>query len=239
MRKKYATLLVVLASVCSFAVGAPADQRSYVWTYEYRTVEKGRAEVETYLTFATPDMGDIEHTMVSEHQIELEVGMTERFDFSIYQVFAQAPDEAIKYKKFKLRSRYRIGEKGKYVVDPLIYLEYKGKPNFSEHGIESKLILAKDIGKTNISVNSIFEWERDDEWEFELEYAAGGSYEINELLRAGLEAKGSKHGHYVGPVLSHGREDLWVSVGSAFKMGAVTEGRPEWQMRMVLGIGIR
>ncbi len=166
-----------------------ADKRSYVWTYEYKTVERGKAEVESYFTLSTPNIRQLEGTMSSEHQIELEVGMTERFDFSIYQVFNQNPNEGLKYKGFKLRSRYKIGEKGSYILDPLIYLEYKGKTDFSEHGIECKLILAKDVGRFNISVNPIFEFERENEWIFEPEYAIGTSYEISKLLRLGLEAK--------------------------------------------------
>ena len=216
-----------------------ADQRFYVWTYEYKTVEKGGAEVENYFTLSTPDIGHIKGTTSSEHQIELEVGMTERFDFSIYQIFNQDPGGGLKYKGFKLRSRYKIGKKGNYILDPLIYLEYKGKPDFSEHGIEFKLILARDMGRFNVSLNPIFEFEREDEWEFEPAYAIGASYEISQLLRVGLEAKGSEYGHYLGPVISHGREDLWVTLGSAVKIGGVEEGKPEFQIRMLLGVGVK
>jgi len=163
--------------------------------------------------------------------------MTERFDFSIYQIFAQKPEGELRYEGFKLRSRYKIGEKGRYILDPLIYLEYKGKPDFSEHGIEFKLILAKDIGRFNISLNPILSFERVTKWEFEPEYAIGMSYEVNKLFRVGFEAKGSEDGHYIGPVISHGRENLWVTLGSAFKIGEIKEGKPEFQIRMLLGIG--
>lgn len=232
-----AKLLFTFLSILLFSWQAFADRRSYVWTYEYNTVEKGEAELESYFTLSTPDIGKIKGSMSSNHQIELEVGMTERFDFAIYQVFNQNPGEGLKYKGFKLRIRYKIGEKGKYFLDPLIYFEYKGKPDFSEHGIEFKLILAKDIGRFNVSLNPIIEFEREDEWEVKPEYAIAMSYEINELLRVGLEAKGNEKGHYIGPVISHGREDLWIALGSAFKIGEMKEGKPEFQIRMLLGIG--
>lgn len=235
--KQSLVLLFPFLSILFFSFEAFADRRSYVWTYEYKTVGKGEAEVESYFTLSTPDIGEIKGRMSSEHQIELEVGMTERFDFSIYQVFNQNPGEELKYKGFKLRARYKIGKKGKYFLDPLIYFEYKGKPDFSEHGIEFKLILAKDIGRFNISFNPIFEFEREDKWEFEPKYAIGMSYEISELLRVGLEAKGSENGHYIGPVISHGKEDLWVALGSALKIGKIKEGKPEFQIRMLLGVG--
>jgi len=236
MKNKYLAFLVLLSSTLWSASWTFADKRSYVWTYEYKTVEKGKAEIESYFTLSTADIGKVKGTMVSEHQIELEVGMTESFDFAIYHVFNQNPGEGLKYEGFKLRSRYKIGKKGKYLLDPLIYLEYKGQPDFSEHGIEFKLILAKDSGRFNVSLNPIFEFERKAKWEFEPEYAMGISYDVSELLRVGFEAKGSEYGHYLGLVISHGREALWVTLGSALKMGRVKEGKPEFQIRMLLGI---
>ena len=235
MKSKCFILSLLLASVLGLTSPAFAA-RSYVWTYEYKTAEKEEVEVEYYFTLSTPDIGQIEGTMASEHQIELELGITERFDFSVYQVFNQNPGEGLKYKGFKLQSRYKIGKKGRYILDPLLYLEYKGKPDFSEHGIEFKSILAKDIGRFNIALNPIFGFEREDEWEFEPEYAIGMSYEIGEMLKVGLEAKGSEHGHYISPVISHRREDFWIALGSAFKTGEIKEGKPEFQIRVVLGI---
>ncbi len=227
---------LTLLTVC-LAFQASADNRSYVWTYEYKTVERGRAEVEAYFTLSTPDAGRFSGITSAEHQLELEVGMTERFDFSIYQTFSQTPDEGLNYKGFKLRGRYKIGESGKFVVDPLVYLEYKGEPNFYKHGVEFKLILAKDIGRFNVAVNPIGELEREAEWEFKPKYAVGASYKIGELLRVGAEGKGGESGHYLGPVISHGRDNLWVALGSANRLGKAAEDTPEFQLRMLLGIG--
>ncbi len=237
MRNRYYTLLLVVGAKFLLSFDAFADQRFYVWTYEYKTLDRGRGEVEDYLTLSTPDMGHVEGTMGAEHQIELEVGMTERYDFAIYQVFNQNPGQSLKYEGFKLRSRYRLGNKGKAMLDPLVYLEYIGVPDFSSHAIEIKLILARDMGRFNIALNPIFELEKEREWELEPEYAIGSSYEISQILRVGLEAKGSEHGHYLGPVVSHGRENLWFTLGSALKIGKIEGGRPEFQIRMLLGIG--
>jgi hypothetical protein len=237
MKNKLLILFIIFVFAFLFSNIAFGDKRFYVWTYEYKTIGEGESEVESYFTLSTPDIEKIKGTMSSEHQIELEIGKTKRFDIAIYQIFNQEPNEEFKYRGFKLRLRYKIGEKGKYFFDPLIYLEYKGKPDFSEHGIEFKIILAKDIGRFNISLNPILEIEREDEWEFEPEYAIGMSYEINQLLRLGLEAKGSKNGHYIGPVISHGRDNLWVALGSAFKISEIKEKKPEFQIRMILGIG--
>ncbi len=236
--KSYNVLVLTVFLIVFMAVPeCMADWRSYVWTYEYQTVDRGDAELESYFTLSTPEIDRMEGITTTDFQLELEVGMTERYDFSIYQIFEQAPEGSLRYKGYKLRSRYRFGEKGRYPLDPLIYVEYKGKPDFSEHGIELKLILAKDIGATNIALNPILEFERDGEWEVEPEYAVGITRRISDLLKFGLEAKGGESGHYIGPVISHGRDDLWVSLGSAIKLGDVDEGKPEFQIRLLMAVG--
>ena len=144
------------------------------------------------------------------------------------------------YKGYKLRWRYRIGEKNQYLLDPLLYLEYHGKPDFSKHGIETKIILAKETTNMIISFNPVLEFEiEQDENEIEAEYAAGLSYKINKLLRAGFEIKGSENGHYFGPTISHGVHDIWFSLGSAFAVGSVKGEKPDMEIRMIMGIGIK
>ena len=238
MRSKYFFLACFLL-ILLLAPQVFADQRSYVWTYEYKTVERGKAELENYFTISTPDIEEFEGKTNAEHRVELEVGMTNNFDFAIYQIFEQPANGNFRYKRYQLRARYKIGEKGQLPLDPLIYFEYKGKPDFSEHGIEFKLVLAKDIGKLNFALNPVLEFGRkNDEWETKTGYAAGLTYKcIGELLSVGLEAKGSKNGHYIGPTVSHGEKELWIAVGTLFGYAEIAEGKPEFQMRMLLGIG--
>ncbi len=216
-----------------------ADKRSYVWTYEYQTMEAGEVELEHYLSFSTPSSNSFNGVTTTEHNIEIEVGMTDRFDFSIYQVFKQLPESQFQYTGYKLRFRYRLGEKGDYLIDPLLYFEYKGKPDFSEHGYEGKLILAKDFGKINIAVNPVFEYEyKNSEWESELKYNAGISYRLDGLLKVGLEARGGENGHYIGPVISHGTGKAYVALGSAIAMTDIKNDKPEMMIRMILGINL-
>ena len=238
MKHKILLSLTIFTVMFLSAADISADQRWYVWTYEYKTVKAGTGELESYYTLSTDDIESLEGNMDTEFKIEMEFGMTDRFDFSIYQVFTQKAEKEFKYKGFQLRARYKIGEKDRYILDPLIYLEYKGKPDFSEHGIEFKLILAKDIGRFNLALNPILEFEYEDEWEFEPEYTVGISYEFIESLRLGLEAKGSEYANYIGPVIAHGKGNLWITLGSAFSIGEVKEGKPEFQLRMLLGIGL-
>jgi len=226
-------IIMILANIVK------ADKRSYVWTYEYQTMEAGEVELEHYLTFSTPSSESFNSITTTEHNVEIEVGMTDRFDFSIYQVFKQAPESEFQYSGYKLRFRYRLGEKGDYFVDPLLYFEYKGKPDFSEHGYEGKLILAKDFGNINIALNPVIEYEyEDDEWESEVKYNAGISYKFGGLLKIGLETRGGENGHYVGPVISHGTGKAWIALGSAFAITDIKNNKPEMMIRMILGINL-
>ena len=226
---------LIILSLITFCI---ADQRHFVWTYEYKTVSRGEAEFEHYYTTSYPNASDLSVSTKTGHQLELEIGMNERFDFAIYHQFEQ--QDSFAYKGYKLRGRYRIGEKNQYILDPLLYLEYHGKPDFSEHGIESKLILAKETEKVIVSFNPVLEIEiEDDESEIETEYAMGLTYKINKILNAGIEFKGSEYGHYWGPTISHGTHDIWFSLGSAFALGAVKEGKAEMEIRMIIGVGIK
>ena len=216
-----------------------ADQRRFVWTYEYKTLSQGEAEFEHYYTTAYPNSSDLSENLIINHQFEIEIGMNDRFDFAFYHQFEQSQSN-FNYKGYKLRWRYRIGEKNQHLLDPILYLEYHGKPDFSEHKIESKIILAKETNNIIASLNPIIEFEiKDNENEMELEYAAGITYKINKVLNMGIEFKGSEYGHYWGPVISHGINDIWVSLGSAMAINQIKENKPESEIRMIIGVGIK
>ena len=215
-----------------------ADQRHFVWTYEYKTVKGGEAEFEHYYTTSYPNSSYLSNGTKVGHQLELEIGMNERFDFAVYHQFEQK--DSFIYKGYKFRGRYILGEQNQYLLDPLIYLEYHGKPDFLEYAIESKLILAKETEKMIISFNPALEIEiEDNENEIEIEYAAGLTYKLNKLFNIGIEFKGSEYGHYWGPTISHGTHDVWFSLGSLLAMGTITEEKPEVEMRMIMGIGLK
>ena len=123
-----------MVSIAGFCI---ADQRHFIWTYEYKTVNRGEVEFEHYYTTSYPNSSYLSNGTKVGHQLELEIGMNERFDFAVYHQFEQKNN--LIYNGYKLRGRYRIGEQNQYFLDPLLYLEYHGKPDFSEHGIDTEL----------------------------------------------------------------------------------------------------
>jgi len=214
-----------------------ADHRNFVWTYQYMTMEPGKTEFELYHTLSATDPSHFETTGSNELNMEFEIGMTPHFDFAIYQVFQAANDGKINYGGFKLRSRYKIGNKNDFWLDPLIYLEYSANANFTEQEIEPKLILAKDIGNFKFSFNPYLSIEKGKgEWEFEPNYAFGACYEVSKLFGIGLEAKGNKDGNYIGPTISHGSEKAWFSFSVVHSIGTPEATHPKLQARLILGL---
>lgn len=236
--KKY---FIILSIICCITITPKAftDMRSYVWTYEYLIMDTGRAEIEHYFTVQAAKLKDIKGQASIGHRLELEVGMTNHFDFAIYQNFSQSPGKNFAYTGFDLRARFLIGEKGQFPLDPLIYIEYGNNSDFSASKFEGKLVLAKDIGRLNIAINPILEFEQEgNEWAFVPSYAVGVRYEFSRLFRLGFEFKGDKDAHYVGAVFSHGKENLWIAAGPMFMFSNNPKGKGEFIFRSIIGLGL-
>src|SRR3990170_1904243 len=121
-----------------------ADRRSYVWTYEYLTMPKGETELEYYLDFKEKELND-KTTSAWKHQLEIEHGLTDRWDMSIYQVFSQENGEPLKYEELKLRTRYRLS-KAETEVEYAVGLSYQFSPSL-KIGLEGK----GDLGESRNS----------------------------------------------------------------------------------------
>ena len=231
--KRILTAVVALAGMAGWAV---ADQRSFTRVYEYSTLERGRAELEHYLTFSAPSGGFGGRSQV-EHQVELEVGMNDHFDVGIYQVFVQEPGSGLAYDEIKVRGRYRIAEKGAYPVDTLVYLEGVNSADSSRQEVEAKLVLAHDFGNVTLSVNPVFEGVKTAGWESEPGYAVGLAWKPLPLLSLGAEAYGDKDAHYAGPVLAHGNGNFWMALGLAMRHTGTDEHGPKTAVRLLTGWG--
>ncbi len=230
----------VLALTVLFAGSSFADKRSYVWTYEYMTMLKGRLETEYYLTPKVPDWNK-SSVNSWEHQLELEYGITDRWDIGGYVQFEQENTKdksTFNYEGFKLKTKYRIGEKDQYPVDALLYLEYIRPSDLSKPNVfEGKIVVAKDIGKLNLAYNQIIEIKTDMDEKVEHEYAAGMSYEIFPSFRLGVESTGNytESKYYVGPTIATTliKRKAYLALGAGF---GVTEKSDDLQARVIVGL---
>ena len=217
---------------------AQADRRRYVWTYEYMTMWKGKFELEYYLTTQLPDAGNSKINSW-KHELELEYGITNRWDISMYQRFKQTNTEEkseFKYDGFKLRTRYRIGDKGMLPIDILLYMEYIRDADFSKPNVlEGKIILARDFGPLNLAFNQIVKQALESGGETEVEYTAGTSYKLHRVVSLGIESKGNftEGKYYIGPTVALNTGRLWFNMGA---LAGLTSKSDDVMARLIVGL---
>jgi len=213
---------------------AQAAQRNFVWTEEYGTLAKGNAEVEFWNTAVT---ADIQTRNASDwtQQVELEYGITDHFNASLYQVYEQTADEpSLTYLGYKVELKYRIAEKNELPVDVLLYAENEQLNDEDGPRFEGKIILAKEIGKLGVAYNQIYE-HRYASGKEEHEYAAGVSYEVLPYFRLGVESKGSysENQYAAGPTLAWVGNRIWADIGAVYGLNKKTDDR---QVLFILGV---
>lgn len=231
---KYFLYIFLVISI--FVSSAYADRRSYVWTYQYMTMPEGFTELEFYQTtkLAQKDLW--------EYRFEVEHGLTDRWDFSVYQIFAQKEDEDFKWSAVQFRTRYRFGETGQFFIDPLIYLEYNRKIDLTApNKVEAKVILAKTMKKFNLALNPLYELFFAPGLKQELGMDVGFSYEfspkfilgVESVTRLEFEDDETETGSYFGPTVSFASGKWWYTIGAAF---GLTEDSDDARIRFLMGI---
>ena len=212
-----------------------AHARTYVWTQEYKTLPKGGAEIESHTISKVPDVGKHSGENSWTYEQELEYGVTDHLSVSHYEQWETGNREGFddngvpnkdvtKYAGFKFESKYRIGESGKYWVDPLVYFEYEYDPRErfegAPHTLESKIILSKDFGRFNATYNQIMDSKLGHKGRTEHEYTLGFNYEVLEGFRTGVEVSGqywnpsvNRNEIAVGPTLAYEGKYFWIAVG--------------------------
>ena len=214
-------LLAAAATILCAAAPARADRKFYLFTYQYATLPKGAAELETWITREDDD--SVPRQVDGQLQIEGEFGVTDRFDVSLYTILQKEGSGSLDWDASKIEMKYRLGEPGKWPVDVELYAEYE-QP-FQVHGWgepELKLILARDFGAVNVAGNLIFFKPVDDETGRHLswhkEWSLGASYELSPRVNLGVEGHGSftRSSAKIGPVLSYQGEKAWVAIGPYF-----------------------
>ena len=203
-------IIVLLAAT---TVAANADVRPYTWAYGYMTPAQGELELEWWGEFRK----GIESSFVSP-QLEVEYGLTDHWVAGLYGVFEKEGAEPWGT-EIKLEQRYRLFEPGVLPVDTAFYLEYAHNLKEGADELEEKIILSKDIGSFNATVNLIAE-ENFRTSETEYGYAGGASYQLSEGIRPGVEAfggwEGSESQHYVGPPVQVSLGKVWLNAGMGF-----------------------
>lgn len=240
MKQLQYLLLLTLLVIFALPATSNADRRKYVWTYQYVTIPQGETELEFYQTTKLKPEPSLDEW---EYRIEVETGLSDRWDFSVYQIFSQVDGSDLNWNAVQLRTRYRFGEAGQYFMDPLLYLEYQRKLDLGDpNKFEAKLILAKDNGQLNIAINPIYELFFGPGTEHEIGLDAGLSWEFSPRFVAGLESTsrrvledGEEIKSYFGPTLSVASGHWWYTFGVGF---GITDESDDARVRFLMGVGL-
>ncbi|GEJ57250.1 hypothetical protein [Anaeromyxobacter diazotrophicus] len=246
MNEKLTVAAVLAAAAVLLApAAARADRRYYGETYNAVTAPPGGLDVELWSTLTQPKAGSGDRQFW-RHQVELETGITPRWDVALYNVFDRVQGETLQYQATKIETRYRLSDYGEWFVDPVLYLEVKKEWTADKPlGFEGKLILGKDVGPLNVSVNALYELELipGGGREHELGYATGLSYELAPWVRAGGEVFGAWHKaddagdwaseHYAGPAVSFAWGRTWLVLAGGF---GLTDTSQKNQLRAIFAL---
>lgn len=240
--------LFIFAAFCGSlpASQAYAHERTYAFNEEYRTLAKGSFEVESHTRFKMPDRKQTDANKW-EFQQELEYGVTDRLSIAHYEIWQVENqngngDDNGTYKGFKFETKYRIGEKGQFWVDPLLYLEWQTevRDHDNPNGLEGKIVLSKDLGLLNLNYNQIMESKLGAGGRTEHAYTFGANYEILEGLRPGVELKGNywkpssnRNQLAIGPSLAWSNQYFWITGGVLF---GANHAADDIQSRVIVGI---
>ncbi|HSD26995.1 MAG TPA: hypothetical protein VLL75_06795, partial [Vicinamibacteria bacterium] len=199
-----------------------ADRRYYGQTYNAVTAPKGSLDVELWTTYYDPPNGAAAGTpSLWRHQLELETGITDRWDVAVYGIARQIESEDPEFESVKLETRYALAPPGAWPVDTVLYFE--AKKTFVDEkpwSIEEKVILGKDLGRLNLSLNAAVEQEFEEgEVKWEGSYALGSSWELIPALRLGAEVFGVVEKEEIAP----GEEELeglvWAGPAASIAVG--------------------
>jgi hypothetical protein len=218
--------ITTLLSVISLSP-AFAQDRYFVWSYQYGTEEPTEFELESNSFFNTPSLSDNVHSL--NQQFELEYGVTGNFQLGLYQVFGRDyPSGGLSAKSSKIEALYKLAPTNTLPVDPMIYFEYSRDWNFTNpNGAEAKIILSKEVGKFYGTLNGIAEYEFGGRTDFTPELSAGLSYKLLDGLRIGVEGFSTLsdeteaddedlQGTALGPTISISTPWLWITTGASF-----------------------
>ncbi len=229
------TRLIVIYAAALAALPSPAraDRRYYGETYNAATAEPGGFDVEIWSTLQQPPrQGGVQSWV---HQLELETGLTDRWDVALYNVFEYQQGDVLRYQALKVESRYRLSQPGEWVVDPVLYLELRKELIADEPwAVEEKVIVAKDLRRLNLSLNLLAEQELLPGGGTELEwgYSAGASWEVTPMVRLGAEAWGAWRrpagGSYeftawAGPALALAASRTWLVLAAGWGLNDASD----------------
>lgn len=240
-------LLITACAAALLPTLADAGVRRFTFVYEATTGRPGSVDFENWITFGTHKPNDHDFRELAFRH-ELEIGLTERLQASIYLADWQSEHgERTSYSGSAVELLYNLTNP---VADPVglaVYQEYKIGRRFFEW--ESKVIAQKNLGRFVAAYNATLEaeWEGDglEERNGELQQSLGVSYEVNARLAFGVEClheiafpeweKAGRGVFFAGPNASIRAGNLWATVTALAQLTEAGD-EPDLQLRTIVGV---
>ena len=241
--------LIVLVAV-ALPAAAHADRRALTQTSEYLTAADGQTEVELYTTQtrSTWTDGAAESFQL---RLQLEHGVTDRWDVALSHVFDQTSGDAatstpLHLSTAELRSRYRIAERGELPVDVAVHGTLAKQFGASAYVGAATIVVARDFGLLTIAGNAIGAIGFGGEVAkpaIEVGWAGGATYELSPTWKAGAESWGGfdvEHTDrieaWAGPAVSWAPSArLWVTATAGF---GVNDRSDRFSVRGIVGMAL-
>jgi len=194
-------------------------------TLVFVTLEQGELEPEYWVDYghrADPPANFI------RHHVTLEYGVTAHWMFDGRATIASTVGRATTFDSARLETRYRFGEEGELPVDIALSGEVnteRTEEGARDYGLEPRLILSKDVGALNGTLNLPTEISLR-QGAVEFLPALGLRYDLSPLIRVGSECQGNpvRQEAVLNPqlwvVLPH---EVTLKVGYAYGVGNTTE----------------
>ena len=229
-----------------------AGVRHFTFLYEAPTSAPGSFELENWMTWAR--LSDPERADELAFRHEIEIGITDRFQASIYLVdwsyVHEGERSGFNYSDTALELIYNLSNPVTDLLGLSIYQEIRGGDRFLEW--ESKVIAQKNLGPWIFAYNATLEavWEGAGltKREGEFSQALGVSYEIRPRLSVGLEFlhefvfpewrdEEKIRNVFIGPNVSYRRSNWFVTVTSLAQATDTSE-EADFQLSTIFGLGL-
>ncbi|MDE3056558.1 MAG: hypothetical protein KGJ59_01190 [Bacteroidota bacterium] len=217
---------------------AQANERKFAYTYETSVLPQGARELELWNTYQT---GKPYFYRQLNQRVEYEFGLGGNLMTSLYMNYEwKTADsngdllngDAVNSSSVSISNewKYKLSDR---TADPIGFGLYgEATLGLDESELEGKLLFDKQLGKTLLAFNAVFEreWESGlqngatvTEGESKLEFNLGASFAFMQHFSAGVEvfnqnllgAEEGETGHsalFAGPVVSYTAENWWATL---------------------------
>jgi hypothetical protein len=246
------TRLLLAGALLALPSRARADYKSFAHVYPYFTQPQGGLELEIWTSFETADLRHAGQSTFIQQFFELEYGISDHWDVSLYWVLAQPAGQPLSIESYRLESRYRFAEKGLWPVDTEIYGEVERPANLRDpFELEGKVILGKGLGRLFLQGNLVGEFKivGGAAFGYRLAFEGGVGYEITPGFKLGIEALLNHQRPlqdspvsdtvHLGPSLALATSRIWFVVTPAFRVaGSSTVPDVGNDLRLRIAIGV-